>query len=80
MSVVEILKCRNLSVKTVFQLECTCQGSRMRRGQKAGKEHAQYGKENTKGRRIIVSPPVMAYFPPAPSVDWVGRHVQANAL
>lgn len=60
----------------VLVMDVGCEGVR-----RQGRNTLDTGRKIlAKGRRIIVSPPVMPYFPPAPSVDWVGRRVQANAL
>lgn len=72
MSVVKIFICRNLSVKAVFQLDRTCQGCRMRRGQKAGKEHAQYGK----GKNNFL-PSCHALFS-SRSFSWLGWQTRAS--
>lgn len=78
MSVIEIFICRNLSVKNVFQLGRTCQGCRMRRGQKAGKEHARYGKQNTRqGEKNNCLPSCHALFSSC-SFSWLGWQTCAS--
>ena len=78
MSTVEIFIWQNLSVETVFRSECTCRRSRMRRVWKAGKEHARYGKENTReGEKNKCLPSCHAWFSSC-SFSWLGWQTCAS--
>lgn len=78
MSAVKTFICWNLSVRTVLQLGCTCQGCRMQGEQKAGKEHARCRKENAcEGKKNKCLPSCHALFSSF-SFSWLGWQTCAS--